>query len=129
MDGNEDVYGPGSARTEPRTTGMTVFRAITKEPMEVDREKRIRDDSEDEENSAKKASKSEPREKNAVNQREDYEFEEEEDDDIPLIIQLGEKAIKDQITFCKATMTELLRNSPFEGKHTGKPRYMYENIA
>ena len=49
----------------------------------------------------------------------------DEDDDVCIILQLGEKAITDQLIYCKATILELLRNSPFDGKHSGRPRIQY----
>ena len=47
-------------------------------------------------------------------------------EEVTIILQLGEKAKQDKIIYNKATVQELLKSSPFHEKHTGLPRYQFD---
>ena len=49
-----------------------------------------------------------------------------DEEEITIIIQLGEKAIEDKLIYNKASIQELLRQSPFHEKHSGFPRYQFD---
>ena len=44
-------------------------------------------------------------------------------EEIALIIELGEKAVSDKLHIDRGTFLELLRRSPFNNKHTGRPQF------
>jgi len=66
-----------------------------------------------------------------INTETNMDENEEVEEETTVIIELGEKAKKDNLIFNKATLLELLRRSPFNGKFTGviRPLFTKQSIV
>ena len=112
---------------KPITEAKKVSLPTVSAPMEYDKVKRNREGSY--EGKASKASKTENEEILDKHQDvgiqnvepEESVVEDEELDGTTIIMELGEKEIKDKLITCRATFLKILRLSPFEGKHSGMP--------